>query len=154
MWTDDQIDDYFGACMTELELAQAELEKSHRLGHHERWDFDVPNQSLVFSDGGKAQVSYGISLICSTKASDGTLQWAWANKSLPAPLTAESAALKALTAETGLEIFEMPFWKGEEREAWEMTAIALKRLGGVGAYRCPMGETSLFVLLKTVTPCA
>lgn len=78
MWTDDQVNDYCAACMHELELAQAELREKFRLGQQERWDFDVPNQSLVFSDGGKAQVRCGISLIYSAQASSGTVQWAWA----------------------------------------------------------------------------
>ena len=153
MWSDNQIDSYVDQCMKDMEALQDKLQAEFGFGSFERFDFDVPNGALIFSSGGQPKLRCEICFICSTQESLGTLQWAWANKSLPEDLTSESLHLKAMSEVTGLEIFSMPVWEASEQEGWEMAAIALKKLGGIGVYRCPTGDSVLFVLIKSVAQC-
>ncbi|MGF1751914.1 DUF6882 domain-containing protein [Vibrio cionasavignyae] len=149
MWTDEEIDSFVNKCFGNMVLANDRLEKEYDLGHFERFDFDVPNGCLVFSDTHRT-VRFEIALICSTDTTKGTLQWAWANISLPHHLTKESSTLKTLAKESGLNIFDTPIWEASEEEGWEMAAIALEKLGGLGVYRCPTGSSMLFVVLMSV----
>ncbi|MGY0218745.1 DUF6882 domain-containing protein [Endozoicomonadaceae bacterium StTr2] len=153
MWSDDQIDSYVDLCMDQMEKVQEKLQAEFGFGSFERFDFDVPNRALIFSSNGKPKLQCEICFICSTQESSGTLQWAWANKSLPEDLTSDSLGLKILSEETGLGIFSMPVWKASEQEGWEMASIALNRLGGIGIYSYPTGDSNLFVLIKSVVQC-
>ncbi|WP_420590066.1 DUF6882 domain-containing protein [Bacterioplanoides sp.] len=153
MWSDDQIDSYVDLCMDQMEKAQEKLQTEFNFGSFERFDFDIPNRALIFSSSGQPQLKCEICFICSTQESSGSLQWAWGNKSLPEDLTSDSLGLKILSEESGLEIFSLPVWEASEQEGWEMASIALNRLGGIGVYRCPAGDSNLFVLIKSVAHC-
>ncbi|WP_076012928.1 DUF6882 domain-containing protein [Alteromonas abrolhosensis] len=149
MWTDKQIDDYVDSCFNEMEVKNSEARDNFGLGSFYRFDFDTKKGHIIFSKDDE-ELRVKVNLICSVDESKETLQWAWANKSLPSHMSAASRELRQLSSKTGLEIFDSEVWKATEDEGWEMAAIALREIGGLAVYRCPLGPSKLFVLLDSV----
>src|SRR5688572_12372966 len=118
------------------------------IGQYEQWSLDQPRGTLEFLRDSRIALSCPIIALGSFTA--GSWKWAWANDSLLPQLTAESAKLKALKERTGMEIFEMASFEATNEMPWELSGMALRELGGLGAYRCPSRASDLFVIIKEV----
>jgi hypothetical protein len=116
---------------------QEVLTRDFKLGEHERWDWDQERAELSFSNDGKAAVICEIAMVGSISAQNGTWLWSWANESILEPVKAPMRDLLEFGEERGLERLAGAYWDGVEQDGWEMTAIAAKFLGALGAYRTP-----------------
>ncbi|WP_440904802.1 DUF6882 domain-containing protein [Catenovulum sp. SX2] len=149
MWSDEKFDDYIDNCFSEMENKNTETQEKLGLGSFERFDFDTQNGLIIFSKS-DAQLRIKVNLVCSTVQESNSFQWAWANKSLPEHMTKASERLQGLSKITGFDIFDTPTISAGENEGWEMSAVALREIGGLGVYRCPLGNAMLFLLLDSV----
>ncbi|WP_282609306.1 DUF6882 domain-containing protein [Pelagibius sp. Alg239-R121] len=146
-WSQEQINSFASEAWEGLESAQTQLERNFDLeGRH--WHMDQESATVTLSAEGKAPLTFDAIAIGSL--SNNSWMWGWANESILETFSAETAKLKQLTESSGLKFFAQPVWDDAvEDDAWNAAAIALKVLGGVGIYRCPVTEeSSLFVLLR------
>jgi hypothetical protein len=66
----------------------ANCEQEFKIGHWERYDYDLDLGTLTFSQDGVARVVAQIQAVGSTSTTTKTWLWGWANESLPPSVTA------------------------------------------------------------------
>jgi hypothetical protein len=71
--------------------------------------------------------------------------WGWANGSVPEPLRAHALMARAYGLERGVPGYTEPSFAGDEDSAWEAASVVLHLSGAAGAYRAPIGHTTLFL---------
>lgn len=137
--------------LEELELKTRAHDQAWGLGRIERWDLDQDTGELVFSlpDGMKAVAPAQI--IGTYNSEDQTWLWAWANPSVDETLKKDALKVKEYGKKHGIERLTKAKWKGTEKDAWAMAALAVKLGGAQGAYRGPSGSTYVFITFGEVT---
>lgn len=151
---EDDFDRFVDTCVQELKDKQALLEAQYGLGGMGRWWIDQEKQSLDFFDAQDVlKIRFSITPIGSFAASKETWKWAWANSHIKAPLREKAGALKELHARTGYDLFnDDGLFEADMAMAWELAAMAVHHLGGLGCYKAPNQETHLFLALDAVLP--
>ena len=134
-----------------MQLIKSSKEK-WKLGTYSKFDFDQDEGKLVFYGNGKPRVICEIQVIGSYSTKSGTWLWAWDNPSLNDSLKADSLTVRDFGLKNGVEGLATPTWSGTENDCWDMTAIAAHVVSAEGAYRAPMGDVMVFMLLKRITP--
>ena len=132
-----------------LQEQQSVLMRDFRLGEHQRWDWDQERGELTFSNDGKVAVVCGIVMTGSLSLVSGTWLWSWANESILEPLKEPLIELREFGAEREFEKVAGACWSGTEEDGWEMTAVAAKFLGALGAYRSPKEEGFTFMAITS-----
>ena len=148
--TDEEFGEFIGSAAEELQVKQAHLAESYRLGDWPRWWFDQRSETLDFLDeDGTKKLEASVVDIGSYSTESNTWKWAWANDSLTESLREKAGSLQALADLTGFSIFDdeaaveidgLPM-------AWELAAIGVRHLGALGVYRAPSSERPLFSFL-------
>lgn len=118
---------------------------AHGPGKFDRWDINQNVGDLVFSKLDGTKVLAPAQIIGTFNVKDQTWLWAWANPSIVDKLKANALQVKGYGEEHGLEKLTEPVWKGTEKDAWEMTALALKLSGDHAAFRGSSGSTLVFM---------
>ncbi len=140
-----------------LEASVAELQlktEAHRggwgLGEFDRWDMDMGQGDLVFSNRDGFTATCPAQVIGSLDGVGGTWMWAWANPSIPSPLKADSLKVKEYGEAHGIDQLTTPDFPADEMDAWRLTALAVKLCESQGAYRGPAGSTAVFMTFSQV----
>lgn len=135
--------------LEELEL-KTEAHKAWGLGKITHWDLDQDVGDLVFSlpDGMKAVCPAQI--VGSYNYDDHTWLWAWANPSIDENLRRDALKVRKYGEEHHLERLTTAKFVGTEKDAWAMTALAVKLCGEQGAYRGPSGPGAVFIAFGEV----
>lgn len=120
-----------------LETQQEVFRRDFQLGEHERWDWDQDRAQLTFSNGGKVAVICDVAFTGSVSTASNTWMWAWANDSLSEGVKANLRELCEFGETQGFEKLAGGYWHATEVDGWQMTAIAAKFFGAIGAYRTP-----------------
>jgi hypothetical protein len=117
-----------------------------------RWDYDVETETLTFSKDGVVKVIADIQVVGTTGSKDWL--WGWANDHWPKNVVKDFEPVILFGEEHG--IMELIYGHVENDDlnhlGWELTAVAVRILNAVGAYR-PKSEDSagaLFLLIKSV----
>jgi hypothetical protein len=131
-----------------LQMRQNALTLDFDLGRHERWDWNQERAELVFSNDGKPAVICDIVFAGSLSRKSGTWLWSWANASLVDAVKAPMLEIRDFGEERNFEKLAGAQWAAAEADGWEMTAIAAKYLGAIGAYRTP-GENGFVYAVIT-----
>lgn len=137
----------FDALMDEALIAfnakQDHLDKTYGLSAASRWVFSDKTQKLHLMDAADQPYFEADAIeigMFNTNAS-GWL-WAWANPGVSPAARARSERLKELAEVTGYEVFEtgrgmrLP----DLAMAWRLTAMAVRHLDAMGAYRLPSAD--------------
>jgi len=82
---------------------------------------------------------------------EGSWLWAWANPSIPEPLTKDARGAREFGLAHGLKQFTGSKVLCSEDEAWEFTALACQLADAQGAYRGPSGSTMVFMTFGDVS---
>jgi hypothetical protein len=130
-----------------LSEQQAVLMRDFRLGEHQRYDWDQERAELVFSNDGKPALVCDIVMVGSISVVTGTWLWSWANDSDLEQVKAPLRDVLAFGEERGFEKLAGAYWPGAEEDGWQMTAIAAKYLGAIGAYRTPKERGFTFMAI-------
>ncbi len=137
--------DYLAKC-------QARLKSEFAIESHKRFDWDQAQGQIVFSDAERRpRVLADFEFVGTLSKDPKTWRWAWANDSL-LPAVKNSV----LEVRRFGEVHDLPpllkeAWEADEKDGWDMTALAVNLLQAEGAYRAP-GENGLsFLLLKRLT---
>jgi hypothetical protein len=141
-------------CMAELKDIQEANGEKWGIDDAERWDVDQDRGTIEFRNTrtGHQRMVGRVQIIGSFDTQDDTWLWAWANPTVRDALRQDALKLRQYGEEKGLEQLTEAKWEGEERDGWQMTALAVKLLGAEGAYRGPAGRLLIFMVFRDLKP--
>jgi len=136
----------------ELIDKNARVNAEFRVGDWARYDYDLDAGTLIFSEQGTPRVIAKIQIVGSTSINAGNWLWAWANTSLPPELVADAQLVRAFGDEHGIAELTEDCLEGDDLNAlgWELTAVATRVVGALGAYRPSHEGGCLFLTYKSV----
>lgn len=135
------------------EYLTAEMEKvksKYRLNEYERFDWDLDNQSLVFSDSGIPKVIAKIQFVGSFSNRSNTWLWSWGNSTINSKAKAKINRVREYGKSHNLAKLIKAKWAAEEVDGWEMTSITAKILQAKGAYCAPDENGAAFVIFEDI----
>lgn len=138
------------ASFAELQLKTSAHQDGWGFGGFDRWDIDMDQGDLIFSNADGFTATCPAQVIGSHDGVGGTWMWAWANPSIPEAMTADSRKVKEYGEARGIDRLTTPEFVAEEMDAWRLTALAAKLCDSQGAYRGPAGSTSVFMTFSQV----
>jgi hypothetical protein len=129
------------------------LKETYGLSGHERYDYDIDKQELVFSNDGKPFVVARIQIVGSTAISAGNWLWAWANSWWPKDSIEAAEATRDFGEQKNIEELTSEYLYGDALEnlGWEMTAVTARVSGAIGAYRPPTENGHLFFVYTEIS---
>jgi hypothetical protein len=136
--------------MDSLRARQARLSDAFSLGTWERYDYDQDAGTLTFSSGGQPRVVASMNVVGSTATATGTWLWSWDNDSILPQVSHCMHRVREYGEAHGHDKLVTAKWPGDERDGWEMAAIAALLLEAEGAYRAPSERGALFMIMTCV----
>jgi hypothetical protein len=128
-------DEFRHLCVHESIDLNEQLKNAFKITSWPRWDYEMDDATLIFSDEGKPQV------ICHMQVAGSTLgdtwQWSWSNPHTPMPCRSKLDLVHAFGHEKQCSRMTESFLPNDEFVGWECAGIANHLLGGIGVYRCP-----------------
>ncbi|HSI53677.1 MAG TPA: hypothetical protein VK981_06865 [Ramlibacter sp.] len=154
--TEDEFNAFVNLTMEAFRVMQEDLQAKRGFGVHARWALDPDAGKLeLFDQAGRLVVAADVIDIGTYTPDSNTWKWAWANKAVPAEIRARGRELKELAAITGKKLFEADgsFPIGGEPMAWELAALSVRHLRGLGVYKAvsPSPSTAQFLAVTRVT---
>jgi hypothetical protein len=114
------------------------LEK-YKINAWPRWDYLLEENTLTFSDAGKAKVVCNIRAVGSVQGD--SWEWSWGNMNLPESCKIRMNEVREFGEEKQWDRLTSLFLENTEDLGWELAAITVHVLGGAAVYRCPDSET-------------
>ncbi|MEO8027481.1 MAG: DUF6882 domain-containing protein, partial [Bryobacteraceae bacterium] len=130
--TDEQFAEYKHDAVHELIRLNDECEQRFRIGSWPRYDYDLDEATLTFSDGGVPGVIAEVQAVGSTSHASETWLWSWDNESLNGPSTSRMAAVREYGEVENIDSLTTALLADNEFLGWQMAAIACRVLGGKG----------------------
>jgi hypothetical protein len=146
----EQFSDFRHAAVHELMRLNKICEDEFLISSWSRWDYELKRGTLTFSQGEIPKVIASIQVVGTTSTEGGTWLWSWANKNLPTIATKSIAGVRAFGEAENLSELTQCSCPDNEYLGWEMTAIAAKVLGAMGAYRCPVDTGFVYLVFSSV----
>jgi hypothetical protein len=147
---DEEFQTFLDESMDALLEKQAALKAEFGLSNFSRWHFDQATEQLHFFNkmDQLSLVAYVID-IGSFASNSNTWKWAWANDTVLPSLREKAEPLKELGTLTGFDMFTSESAVAIENEnmAWELTAMGVRHLNAIGAYRAPSSTKPLATFL-------
>ena len=123
-------------CVHESMLKNDAWSEKFRVGSWSRWNYEMDDAILVFSDDhGKARVICSMQVVGTTE--DCSWEWAWGNANLPEACKHRMDEVRAFGEEKQWQQMTELFLENDEYLGWECSAIASHLLGGIAVYRGP-----------------
>ena len=145
--SDFDFDEYLLTAQEELEQKQETLTAQYRIGTWPQFIVDYEAGILQFFEHEALRIEAAIIPVATHVPEKASLKWAWASDQYPERVLAGSARIRGLQELTGFKMFANEFVECDESMAWEITALACKFLGALGAYRVPHGTINSYVLI-------
>ncbi|MFT4074111.1 MAG: hypothetical protein QM647_01175 [Asticcacaulis sp.] len=129
---------------------QDRLEADYGLNTWPRYDYDVDAGRLTFSQDGVVKVMADIQVVGTIGSKDWL--WAWANDHWPDHVVADMEEVVSFGETHGiLELISGYVTDTDLNQlGWKLTAVAVRILNAVGAYRPPSETGALFLLIKSI----
>jgi hypothetical protein len=123
------------------------MSETHRLGHWPRFDYDLENGRLTFSDEAGPKVACDVQVVGTVGQKDWL--WGWANPHLPKGCTEQVLAVRAYGDDHNIAELASASVKAKDLQGlgWMLTAATVRLLEADGAYRPPNG---LFMVCKSI----
>ncbi len=134
-------------------MAQQEIcEKKYKMGSYQHWFYDQMTGKLTFSNNNKTMMIADYEDIGSLSLKSNTWLWSWDNATIEDPIKQKILIVKELGLKREFTKLFQAYWKADEYDAWEMSAIACYVLKAKGVYRVPVNDSQLlsFMLLKNI----
>ncbi len=144
----EEFDQFLAASLEELEAKQQQLAAEYRLGSWPRFVVDYAAGSLQFFENEALRVDAAIVPVGTHVSESKSFQWAWANEQLPSHVRKDAARVARLRDYTGIDLFTSERITCDNARAWEITAMACKFLGALGAYRVPHRKVDAYLLIS------
>ena len=127
-----------------LETQQEILIRDFDLAAQEHCECDQGLARLVFSAGAKMALICDMIVVGSLCTDSHTWTWSWADESM--------RDIRDFGEERGYEKLAGASWDASPDDAWQMTAIAAKYLGAIGAYRVPDARGFVYMVITRAHP--
>jgi hypothetical protein len=131
---------------------QDNLAKAYGTNTLPRYDYDVDAGILTFSKDGVVKVIADIQVVGTTGSKDWL--WGWANEWWPKSVVSDLEAVVRFGEEHGIMELTSGYVSDDDLNhlGWELTAVAVRVLDAVAAYRPPSSEGpgALFLLIKSI----
>lgn len=147
----DKWDECVRTSVQKLSEKQEYLLREFKIGEHKRWDWDLDESKLIFSNDGIAAVSAKIAIVGSISTTSETWLWAWANASLADVEDSISQKLTKFGEQSKFTKLTTPYWSADEQAGWEVTAICAEILDYKGAYRTSSENGYTYLLIDEIT---
>jgi hypothetical protein len=125
------------------------LNEEYKLGSY-RWDLDQTTGKLVFSAGGVPKVIANVQIVGSYSTHSHTWMWSWANESVEENMKKDVGKIKEYGEQHNFKELVTPKWECDENYGWTMTAAAGHLLKAKGAYRGPMKDGYVYMLITDI----
>lgn len=125
------------------------LNEEYKLGSYS-WALDQDTGKLTFSDGNTPKVIAGVQIVGSYSTYSRTWMWSWGNKYVEDDLKKEILKVKEYGERKRFRELTTAKWECEEDYAWTMTAAAGYLLKSKGAYRGPIDEGYVYMLITDI----
>jgi len=133
-----------------LEARNTALEERFALTRADRYDIDLENETVVFSEAGQPSVVARAVLIATYSFASRVWAWGGYNKNVPASVRRASAALADAVPQRDIWEVSTPVFATDEPTAWVLAALVCDRCGGQGVHRAPIEGGRAFLLLRDV----
>ena len=152
MITPDWYRDWRHEAFHQLQDKNGQIEARFRMGHWPRYDYDVETCKLVFSEDGKPKVIADIQVVGTTSENAGNWLWGWANAHWPAACVEDGHKVREFGTERGVPDLINDYVEDKDINAlgWELTAVAARICGAVGAYRPASERGGLFLMFRDI----
>lgn len=141
---------FLDEAMEYLQSQQDRLNADYQLSSWQRYNYNQEGGTIVFSSDGRIGIVADIHIVGSTSKSGGTWLWAWDNPSVLDRVKHCLTDVRTFGEVHGFDKLTTPKWPGDERDGWEMTAVAAFILQTQGAYRAPHDNGVLFMVLRNI----
>ena len=148
----DWYPDWKHEAMHQLLAKQEDLKANYGMGTYPRFDYDAEAGTLKFSEDGRVKVIADIQVVGTT----GQQNWLWAlaNDHWPEPVVADMEAVLQFGLDNEIDELTTDYLEDDDLNqlGWDLTAVAVRVLNAVGAYRAPnKGRPgALFLLIKSI----
>jgi hypothetical protein len=140
----------------QLKVKNDRLEKDFRIGHWSRYDYDIATRRLLFSEEGDIKVSAEVQIAGSTSAKSQSWLWAWANSNWPDDVMIDAKLVRTFGETNSIDELAQSYVTDADDDlevlGWELSAVAVRICGALGAYRSPLREgDARFYIVKSIS---
>lgn len=146
----ESFDQYVHKAVHALHRKNESCDREFSIGTWERFDFDLSRAQLVFSHGGVPKVVADVQMVGSTGRNSKTWKWGWANAHVPMASTGRMKEVREFGRERGYAPLKTETLRDNEHLGWDMTAVAVEVLGGIGGYRCPTETGFVYFVITSL----
>ncbi len=124
--------------------------EAYGIGRMPRYNYDVDAGTLTFSNDDVVKVIADIQVVGSVGSKDWL--WGWANDHWPVPVVSDMEAVVSFGETHGIMELTSGYVAEDDLNAlgWALTAVSVRILDAVGAYRPPTEKGALFLLVKSI----
>jgi hypothetical protein len=145
--TEDEFHAFMVRCWEEFEQKQEALISDWGLGSYATYVVDEASGIIEFRDESRKPQVVARMVPIGSYSHRGSWMWGWANPIFSAALRRGAEPIKELGALTGTAAFTQPGpFALHEMHTAQLTALAVQKLGAVGAYKCT-GPNSTGVMI-------
>lgn len=140
-------EEFADQCCQELTKFQDKLHQTYDINSYTEWYYDQYTGLLTLSKDGN-QINFRYAEVGSLSEKSNTWMWAWGNESVLEKARMPSLTIKEFGEKRGYQKLIESLFESDDYDAWEFTGIALKLLGGLGAYRPNNDQLKTFLVLQ------
>ena len=140
---------FLDVATTEFFASAGRINEEFKLGEY-WWHLDQDTRKLTFSENGKVKVIADAQIVGSYSTYSHTWKWSWANDTVDDGMKKDIGKVKAYGEQHGYKDLTTARWECDEDDARTMTAVAGYLLKSKGAYRGPMEDGYVFILITDI----
>ena len=145
------LDNLISESQAYIDKQKAHCEQFYQLGQFHRMDYEQESCKMVFSDiDSIPKIVAEFQIIGSLSARSNTWLWAWDNPYLLDNTTQAVHELKKYGEKNDIGRLKDSKWEAEEKDAWEMTAVAAFILKACGAYSFPSDDIRVYAIFTNI----
>jgi hypothetical protein len=140
-----EYEEFRHACVHESMSKNGIWLAKYKIDDWPRWDYQMEDATLTFSEDGKAKVICAMQVVGSVHCD--SWEWSWGNPNFPIACRTKIQEVKAFGEEKRWEKLTTLFLDNDDYLGWECAAIASHVLNGEAVYRCPTGKDHFVYLV-------
>jgi hypothetical protein len=146
---DASYDKFLKDAMADFGPRATRLNDEYKLGSY-RWDLDQGTGKLIFSDSGIPKVIADAQIVGSYSTYSHTWMWSWANESVDENMKKDMGKIKKYGEQHNFKELVTAKWRCDEDYGWTITAAAGYLLKAKGAYRGPIEDGYVYMLIMDI----
>jgi len=145
----DSYEKFLQEARAEFQPRAIRLSEEYKLGNYS-WYLDQGTRKLTFSKDGVTKVIADAQIVGSYSTYSHTWMWSWANTSIDEGMKKDMGKVKEYGERRGYKELITAKWECDEDYASTMTAAAGYLLKSKGAYRGPIEDGYVYILITDI----